>query len=747
MSERQTIVLNYTPLESGNAESRWIRVEQETPEDESLTVAEAAALIDSIYEIEACDDGMGGGGEGDDGTDAPDEDKVDAALAAMLDRAGMCDEAKFWTATVRVYRSHRQPGYVLRSETATVETTEPVRESRRQEVEVSGAVIELDMPYDGGLTGIPAGVRWEVRGSTVNLDRPVNGRLVLRYTTYYERVTLRVPNSPSPAGSPPGGGALVSASLLEGGGGEVAGGEKPARPELQAAAVVAFWGDLAASCDLNPPEQDDADANAVREQCRKGGGGSGGGGDDPGECWKTVAHYDRCSCSYKKVNEWEEQVPAPCDGAISGAGVGYEERFGGFVWCEGEEDEVSDPEYYEKRCCHPPPRPLPRCRKSYAVYTGGHEIENGPDHWRNIYGADVAMIAVMPDGGTCGEVVTEWNVPQKNCCDDVEPQEPHPDNPKKIAPGGAVKLVVNGGQNPRKWRASAGLTFFGGKNYLNDGGSEEWVYASNDACDVGSVQVDDGCTKIHMPLLLDAGERPPMRVYPDGATIAPGQRLLLSAENSRGDVQWESGALRLVSPQGRTQATFEAPDDFCGMTEVTATDACGNADSVSVLSTMGAWKEVFDFDPCSAPWGGRAPSRASGPCLKSCRNSTNFLHYVDNYQGYRAYVCNCSGGKSYPGGQISWPPPDEGSCSDSLSNVDVMCGYSGNELIGNQNGESLYQCTPNTSNWSNAVRCYTLCTHNWDCSQDAWGRVLVGQNIWGAMVHSIERLWRWDCAE
>lgn len=742
MSERQTIVLNYTPLESGNAESRWIRVEQETPEDESLSVAEAASVIDSIYEIEPCDDGMGGGGEGDDGTDAPDEDKVDAALAAMLARAGMCDKAKFWTATVRVYRSHRQPGYVLRSETATVETTEPVRESRRQEVEVSGAVIELDMPYDGGLTGIPAGVRCEVRGSTVNLDRPVNGRLVLRYNTYYERVTLRVPTGGVAAEGGQGAGVAFPGS--GGRGGEVAGGEKPERAELQAAAVVAFWGDLAASCDLTPPEQDDADGIDIDRICNKGSG-SGGSGDDSKDCWKTIAHYQRCNCSYKKVNKWEEQIPAPCDGAISGAGVGYEERFGGFVWCEGEEDEVSDPEYYEKRCCHPPPRPLPRCRKSYAVYTGGHEIENGPDHWRNIYGADVAMIAVLPEGGTCGEVVTEWNVPSKNCCDEVEPQEPRESNPRVISPGGAVKLGVNGGQNPRKWRASAGLTFRNGESYLQDGSHEEWVYASNDACEVGSVQVDDGCTKVHMPLTLEDGQREPMQISPDEATIGSGQMLVLTAYYARGEVQWTPGSLRLVSGQGTSQATFEAPEGFCGQTEVTATDACGEMATARVLSTQGHWEEVFDFDPCTAPWSGRPAARYA---YRSCSNDvckSGTVYSVSNYQGYNAEVCYCQGSKMGDDiGQAVASCPPSGSCSETMEDVAVKCGYTGGEeMISDRWGDPLWRCDP--VHGKNNRECFPLCSQQWTCAPDAMGRIIVGDNSWQARTFIVERLWRWEC--
>lgn len=732
MSERQTIVLNYTPLESGNAESRWIRVEQETPEDESLSVAEAAALIDSIYEIEACDDGMGGGGEGDDGTDAPDEDKVDAALAAMLASAGMCDEAKFWTATVRVYRSHRQPGYVLRSETATVETTEPVRESRRQEVEVSGAVIELDMPYDGGLQGIPAGVKWEVRGSTVNLDRPVNGRLVLRYTTYYERVTLRVPTGGVDAEG--GQGAGIETAIGGGSGGEVAGGEKTARPELPAAAVVAFWGDLAVSCDLTPPEQDDASGIDIGQICGKGGGS--GGGDDPGECWKTIAHYRRCNCSYKKVDEWEEQVAAPCDGAISGAGVGYEERFDGFTNCEGEEDELKNPDYFRRRCCKNPPAAylLPLCKKSHAVYSGGHEIENGPEHWKNLYGSDVAMIAVMPDGGTCGEVVTEWNVPSRNCCEDADPLVPSEDNPNSVQVPGGVRLCVDGGyidpvtgRRDWAWRASAGYVFDNGMSWKNDGGRCELVQATEDACDNASIQVDDGCSRTHMALRRE-NPAEEMILAPNDATVAPGEQLLIHAYNARGKVHWDGGSFRLASPQGGHQALFDVPEGFCGSNEIMATDACGAVAAMTALSTFGHWEEIFGFDPCSPPWSGTPRIRQ-----RTGNATAHGLKMLDDAheQEWRAEFGQVVG--------AAWFDKDSGNhCAETVAAAieSSPCGYSGRELYYDLNGDPIFVCNESSSA-SGVEKCYGLCreTYSWAGTRAQWQ----------AMSQFIERLWRWEC--
>ena len=719
--EQRSLTVTYTPLESGDAESRWLRIEQEKPdEDETISVAEAAAIIDSLYNIEPCDDGMGGGGEETDEDKEPKEDVVDEALAEMLRRAGVCHEEEYWTAVIRVYRSHKWPEtYEIRSETATVESTEPVRESHRQDVEVSGAVIELDMPYDGALTGIPAGVQWEVRGSTVNLDRPVNGHLRLRYDTRYERVALRVPTD--------SGDTDPQAAIGVVGGGDA----KRQRPELPSAAVAVFWAELAASCELEPPEQDDeiSPEELARICDPKHGGGAilqpGSG------CWQTIEHYWRCSCSRRKVNEWEEEVEVDCGGEDPGTYLGKVRAFGGYTWCEGEEDELSDPEYYKKHCCHSRPKQhLPRCRRSYEEYNGGHEIENGAEHWRNIYGPDVVMIPVLPKEGRCGDLVTEWNVPTKNCCDEVEPQEPRKSNPRVISPGGAVKLGVNGGQTPRKWRASAGLTFDEGKTYLEDGGTEEWVYASFDACPNGSVQVDDGCTKVHMPLTLNT-EAPDMTLAPDNATVAPGAHFSITAVNNRGPVQWSAGALRLISTSGEHNeaATFEAPDGFCGQTEVVATDACGIIATAKVLSTTGRWVEVEGFDPCSAPWSGAAPIAAwYGPCEK---NEVGNLYWVIK-DGYRALVCVSSA-------QIekarSDSCPHAGDCNSPFEGRRFLCGYTGEKMI-----KYDYDCTP-----SDKITCYPLCRNFYDGCYSHAGQLYEPQNQWQALSMSIEQLWEYEC--
>lgn len=741
MSDRnESITVSYTPLESGDAKSRWIRVEQERPEPETVSVAEAAEIVDRLYKIDPCKQGLGGGGEPADEEKEPAEEEVAAEMAGLLERADMCAPPEYWETTVRVLRSHKQPGYELRSETATVESTTPVRGSHRQDVEVSGAVIELDMPYDGGLTGIPAGVNWTVRGSTVNLDRPLAGRFVLRYDTWFDRIVLRIPMDSG--GAPDDPAIRAAMEYAPGDPFAVAGrdtassGGRMNRREPPSASIVAFWGRLAASCELEPPDQDDeVTVEELAELCEGGEedpGGGGGGDDEPNDCWRSVTHYNRCNCSRRAVDEWTEMVSAPCDGAESGTELAPTALFGQYVRCEGEEDDVHDPEFYEKRCCHAPPPGLPRCRRTYAVYRGGHAIEGGADHWKSLYGDDVSLVAVMPKDGVCGDIVTEWIVPQRNCCDDVPPLEPYEDNPTTISQGGVVALRVRGGRHPISWRASAGLTFAGGAQYLPDGGQGQWVYADADACPNGGVQVDDGCTRIHMPLSLDTSD-PDMTLAPDNATVAPEAHLSITAFNNRGPVQWSPGALRLISTSGEHNeaATFEAPDGFCGQTEVVASDACGIIATARVLSTAGRWVEVDGFDPCVAPWGGEP----SGTPMRKCEKGDGDLYSV-SADGYMGYVCVLAASVEKARKDSC---PHEGGCDSPFEGKRTLCGYTGRKLM-----RWTFNCQPYSPHPLRV--CYDLCYNlYYNCFTRSDGTQYEPQNQWHAVTMGIERLWRWEC--
>lgn len=567
MSERQSLSLTYTPLESGNEESRWIRLEQTQatlPGPPSL--GGTAEMLDRVYGIDPCEEGLGGGGEaaGDD----PSAEEVEESLAILLDDAGLCRQGH-WLAAVNVYRTHEQPGYELRSETATVETVALVEESHQQVVDVDGPLIALERPYAGSLTGIPAGVGWTVRGGTVNLDRPVRDRLTLRYQTKYERVTLRVPTLRTDDGE-----------------------------EYEPAAVVAFWGDMAAECALEPPEpESDEDREARESICRKRRLEP----SEPGGCWKTVRHYYRCECSNRQVEEWEEQVPAPCDGFRAGAFIGYEYSFDGYTDC-GEREDVHDPEFYKQRCCEYPPTPLPRCREMRRVYRGGHEIESGPEHWKNIYGENVILRPVLPRGGVCGDEITRWNVPQKNCCEGVDPLEPWPDNPEHIEPGGSYMIYVTGGTGGElTWQATGGLRFDNGGATIKTPGRSVHVTADDSICPRPAVTVNDGCSTLRMEFEGTASDPPTL---PDDMALQPDTNFSVTVSGGAPGYMWTASGVTLLgwSADGAT-AYFRTGgrDEWC-MATITVSDTCGRDASMTIMNAAtGRWVGVTNPDPCELP--------------------------------------------------------------------------------------------------------------------------------------------------
>lgn len=617
---------------SGSEENRWLRLEQLLPEDESLSVAEAAKAIDALFDIEPCDQGLGGGGEAvirdADGLPAnqPPEERLEEVVRDVLG-PDLCNQAQHWIATVLVLRSHQQPGYTLRSEGAEVLSTELIEKEVTETLEMNGATSkDLSWPYVGGLsTGLSSDITAKVLGSTINLSGLVE-RLNLRYRTRYEQLRIKVPVEEKSR--------RREDDTLQ-------------RPELPVAAVIAFWADLAAACELSPPPTDERSSQDELDRlCR--GPVSSWENITPKECWQTLEHYQMCNCSKKRTNVWREVVPVACpDGAdASSYFVSNRSVFDGYVYCEGEEDEVNDPEFYKEKCCVPPPRPLPRCRKTYSLWRGGAEIEGGPQRWLDIYGPGTRLIPVAPKAGICGELVTEWEVHAKNCCDDVEPLKPHPANPSVISPGGSVWLeVLHGRPGPLTWRASGGLLFMNNRPIIEDTGNRQQIFAPRDICPNSVVTADDTCQPLAMALHADTE---PLRIPPADRIVAPNGTVFITADYGVGQLQWASDQLNLIT-SGGASAMFEAPAGFCGTAQVTVSDECGQIASCGVRSTAGKWLYVGLYSDiyCSLPFAG----------VVAQPGTYNTLITGDGYRAniYTTHTYPCDKAPMCPGGTVISP--------------------------------------------------------------------------------------------
>lgn len=485
MSEYVALNVTYTPKSAADLqENRWIRIEQLQPEDESISVGEAASIIDEMFGIDACD-GLSGGGEesavSEDGTteNAPDEETVDEVIKNKLLGKDICDQNQHWTAQVVVLRSHQQPGYTIRSETSKVVSTELVTETIRETIDFEeGTYKDLTWPFLGDFSSnLSSDVEVKILGSTVNLSTP-SGKVSVKYRTSYERLQIKVPVDE--------GSTQNEDDTLN-------------RPELPPAAIIAFWGDLATACELEPPDQDDSISQAELAALCNGSGGSSMN-NAPLDCFESVEHYQMCNCSRDRVNVWQEIVPAECPDKVLGGTyfVGAREEFDGFVECGGDDEAmVSRPAYYEGKCCEPVPagKKLPRCRTIYAEYKGGHEIEGGSESWMELYGENTRLIAVLPSDGVCGEIVTEWDVQGKNCCAGVPELLIDPDTAPEVMSNNMTAYVSTiGGLGPFAVSTSSDGLYVGaiGKKTMETNDSMIPIFSTS-ICGMVAVNVKDSC--------------------------------------------------------------------------------------------------------------------------------------------------------------------------------------------------------------------------------------------------------------
>lgn len=584
---------------AGYGESRWIRLEQEMT-DEAVTVEEAAEMIDAIYGVDTCEQGIGNGGQAE--AAAPEEEQFDEAVSALLGD-DICAQAEYWTAYVRVYRSHQSPDYVLRSETATVESVEPgIRESVREIIETPGNSHDLELPFAGDLV-LPPGVRGEVRGSTLNLSRPATGPLVVRYTTVYDRVTLHVP---------------VSAEASSRGADE----DQAARAALDAAGLIAFQGDgvraVAAAVALTPPAQDErVSAAELASLCGRRARYRRRGGD----CWQVVEHYSKCTCTDRDApgHEWEERPAVPCpDGVAAGSYTGTVRKLDAYVMCPEDIDpEMRDPAFYRRTCCHPVPlgKQLPGCRRYYEIWRGGEQIENGPDYWREIYGSDVRLVAVSPPDGICGQKITEWQINKQNCCDDIIPLSPRPDNPTEISPGRSYNIgVLNGRPDDITWRLFGGLEFPDGTTTAHGPGLTGAIVRARDSiCPQPRITVDDGCDPLTMTFVGQASE--PLHLSSEDEVIYSNTQFYVQAVGGVPPYMWIIGGgiiLRGFSLDGSiAYLQTKGTDEWC-VEDITVSDQCGTTATCTVRNaSTGVWANWPWDDGCASPTGEMFPKDPS----------------------------------------------------------------------------------------------------------------------------------------
>lgn len=715
------------PPQHGN---RWIRLRQENTLAEALTLEEAAEAVDNVFGLAPCVDSSAedtGQGTGDE-DNTPERAAFDAAAAALLGDT-LCAQADYWTAHVLVLCSHSTPAPTLRSETATIVAQEQIVRWQRDEIDLSASTsADLQYPYADSLTTTaPTGITITVQGSTLYADRPC-GRLVVRYRTRYTRATIHVPVTPD--------GGQRDDGTVE-------------RPDLEAAALIAFQGDLVTAITLTPPPQDETEDQAqIDYYCA--GGSTGGTAQSGGGCWRIRRSRYLCNCSRSETGEpIETRISVPCPKGVSpGAYLGTEDAVAGYVTCPGEEDEINDPEFYERTCCEPPTGPLPRCKRTYSIYRGGAQIAGGADRYQRLYGANVRLTAVSPEGGICGDEIREWDTSNKDCCDDIVPLSPHPDNPTEFRAGDSHWVaVLDGRPGELIWTARGGLYFtvYGHKVYTLRTPSRRVAVTApaEGTCPEPSVKVDDGCKPLEMSFI--GGGAAPLELPYDDLVVAPGQRFTLQATGGVPPMRWQvGGQIEIISWDQTTGSSvlLEASPDFCGKEDITVIDVCGDDATAPVRSTEGRWKSVANFDPYSAPWSGSP----------NARQSAGNLYAVDSYRGYKANLTYRQISSIFTTPESPSSVPHAGSCEEAMQRVAPTIPYTGN-VIAKIDGKSPPPCEPRDDvrgsietggEVHDIVTCNGMCfnTHQYVIQRN---RRYETRNNWTVQWQQITALWEWVC--
>lgn len=539
--------------------SYWLRIVQEE-ENDLVTAGEIAELVDELYEIDPC---FGGGESGfepvEEEAEEPTEEDLYRAAKDIFGRDLVgCRTALSgdYTAEIRIYRSHPAEAYRLSLSVGEVVRTVVASERIRESLDIkSAASVDLEYPVVGaiaagwlgpviGRSGLIVAPEVKRSGNTLYWSEPVTGTIRVDYMTTVDIVTVEIPGLPLFPGSDTG--------------------------ESQDAKILAFYHMMVFPGEIKKPVEDDTvTTGELRQLC---------GYNDDGEL--------------SDAGDSDAPLPAPPEPPTYG--------------CQEWDDNLADPITYKAKCCEENSKPY-ACLLKTAPNPGGKSISVEEMNRFLAINPRTSFQPVTPPGADgCGTIYYALKSSGKDCCADITPLSPLPTNPDSVAPTASIILEVLDGNGPLfLWKTGGGLTFDGKTTIW--GGHKVRVTADADFCDRSSVSVDDGCSRIVMPIENSNPPLPLTIANKDALIASPGGMLYLDASGGLTPYNWAgSGGLTLVHQSGLS-AIFAVDDDFCGSGQVTVSDACTRLDAADVRSTLGHWitNGLYpDQFYCEVPWSG-----------------------------------------------------------------------------------------------------------------------------------------------
>lgn len=501
----QTLSITLESLAVGTAEAYWLTIRQAAGLDDFVSLAEAADLIDQVYDRNPCrpenedepeDEPVDDGAENEPPIEEP--DFWELIHAWMADSASCTTEDDgSYECTIQVAKSHRNEPYKLVLDNGKVTQTTRHSEQVTATVAVDDSSSRtLELPIISDLVGQWDGPVYDahgrcappeltVLGSTINFGKRITGALRLRYATEYDLVTIQVHGADQDqTGDQEGLGVSGSSSAVQPG----------------QCRVLAFYHDTVTEHDVEPPELDElAEDASATNLC---GGSDRFDPDQPGAtCYELITAQKKCRCSGAVASSETYEASVDCPEGIHPGRhlMGSRTITSGYVSCpeeEGEEGSVSDAEYYEKICCVQPERVLPICRKITSAYAGGKSLD--PATMALYPGA--VFVAVGPKDGLCGRQTVTWQVNRLNCCEGVPSLAWDDGRSATIMTrndADMVFIIDDDFSLPVKWTVrgqgfwlDAGRT----RKTVTEVGISQWIYTDNTACGMAVVEVTNGCS-------------------------------------------------------------------------------------------------------------------------------------------------------------------------------------------------------------------------------------------------------------
>lgn len=532
----QSLVINFAgvPLPE---DPYWLTIVPPVYDDRA-TVADVAAIVDSLYDIDPCVETTGAPP-----TEPKPEDLPRAAQAIDLDLCKVLMSGDY-EAEIKVIRSHPDLPYKFIASLGEVTQTVKVEEKVTVTIDVQDATsVTLELPVVSGLAaswlgsvhgvdGAVSAPRLDARHNTLFWLGSVTGTIRAAFVTTYDLVTLAVPGLKAFPEDPSG--------------------------DPQGSDILAFYHYQSYTATIEPPPEDPAaDEAFLAAVCGwLSGGGAGITEDEP----------------------LPEDPPPPEDPCFDPAG------------------DLHDPEFYKYKCCHYPPWPLPDCQGWIA----GHKPGKGLD--QEVMDAIIAghrgpveFVGIgNPGPEGCGEIIHRIEVHPKNCCDEVVPLEADPTNPTTISSGGRARLYVLFGGPVLTWQATGGLYFDNGSSVIVTPARYVFVNAPQEFCARAVIEVTDDCSELSMVLVKpDAVPLHFLTCVPP-PVMAPLSYLAFPVDGGTPPYTgWSSD--KLIHMGG---GIFMAPEDFCGAATVSVMDACMEQAECVVRSTVGHWEDTVPPHAC-----------------------------------------------------------------------------------------------------------------------------------------------------